>query len=95
MMHFILISAGLSSGTSFYVTYMENEVEYPKDFDLELYVAVVGTEKATVSVRTPLVSFPEYNIMSEIEAGQVQGYGFTWRMRNVGQGITGNTVYVR
>lgn len=74
---------------------MDNVVEYPQDFDLELYVAVVGSTPAIVSIRTPLYDTPNYNIMSEVQPGEVQQYGFTWRMRNTGQGITGNTVYVR
>ena len=88
-------TAGQASGTSFYLTYMENTVEYPQDFDLELYVAVVGSTAATVNVRAPLVSYPEYNIMTEVQPGQVQAYGLAHLLRNVGQGITGNTIFVR
>jgi len=95
LIHLILILAGLSSGTSFYLTYMDNVVEYPKDLDLELYVAVVGTQSATVSVRAPLIDFPSYNTMSEVKPGDVQGYGFSWRLRNQGQGITNNVIFVR
>lgn len=74
---------------------MENRVEYPQDLDLELYVAVVGSQSATVNVRAPLVSFPTYNAMTEVKPGQVQAYGFAYSLRNVGQGITGNSIYVR
>lgn len=74
---------------------MDNVVENPKDFDLELYVAVVGSQKSTVAVRAPMLSFPSYDMMTEIEPGTVRGFGFTWRMRNTDQGISGNTVFVR
>lgn len=74
---------------------MENTVEYPQDLDLELYVAVVGSERATVTVRAPLVSDPVYNIMTVVQPGAVQAYGFASRIKNEGQGIFGNSIYVR
>ncbi|XP_067948374.1 uncharacterized protein [Watersipora subatra] len=86
---------GLSSGTNFYLAYMENTVEYPQDLDLELYVAVVGNQAATVSVRTPLFPFPDYNIMTEIQPGEVQAYGLATRLKGKGQNTTGNGIYVR
>jgi len=74
---------------------MENTVEYPQDLDLELYIAVVGSERATVTVRVPLFDEPSYDMTTMVEPGVVQGYGLTHRLRNLNQGISGKTIYVR
>ncbi|XP_067949903.1 uncharacterized protein [Watersipora subatra] len=86
---------GLSSGTAFFFTYMENTVEYEQGFDLELYVAVVGNQKATVNVKVPLETDPVYDLVTEIQPVDVQAYGLVPKLRNVGQGIFSTTVFVR
>ena len=83
------------SGYVFYVTFMENDVEYPLGLDLELYAAVTGNKDANIRVRAPMVSFPKYEIETSVKPGEVHAFGFASGLKNEAQGISGKTVLLR
>ena len=83
-----------AGGMDFLVMYMQNTVENPRQFPLELYVTPTRGQQALVKVTSPRWSTPYINVSATINPGMVHKFEIDPALRQEGTSLSSKAILV-
>lgn len=83
-----------AGGMDFLVMYMENTVENPRQFPLELYVTPTRGRQASIKVTSPKYFSPHINMSAIVNSGEVRKFEIDPSLRQQGTSLESKAILV-